>query len=98
MVTGSPIFGTPYGSLPELVTVEVGVLSDRKQVLADALREHAAFPVNTIRQYVLDNLTHLHMARRYVALYQRILDGETLNSAPPRALTTISPQTLLPWQ
>jgi glycosyltransferase involved in cell wall biosynthesis len=82
---GCPVFGTPYGSLPELVTTEVGVLSNKKEELASAIR-HAAFDRKTCHEYARDRFNARIMAEAYLTRYERVLNGEHLNLAPPRAL------------
>jgi glycosyltransferase involved in cell wall biosynthesis len=82
---GCPVFGTPYGSLPELVTAETGFLSNRKEELAYAIR-HAAFDRKTCHEYARDRFNARVMAEEYLTRYERVLNGEFLNPTPPRAL------------
>ena len=42
---GCPVFGTPYGSLPEIVAPDVGVLSARASDLAEAVRGAGGSPL-----------------------------------------------------
>lgn len=98
MITGSPVFGTPYGSLPELVTPETGFLSYHRNELAEALSNYAQYNRRDIRQHILNNFTHMHMATQYLELYKKVINGESLNALAPKALTTISPQNLLAWE
>lgn len=98
LASGCPVFGTPYGSLPEIITPDVGFLSQNAEEILEALRTKTFRPENC-RARVLDGLTHLDMARSYVALYEKILSGQTL--APlgksPHSTFKASPQTLLPY-
>jgi glycosyltransferase involved in cell wall biosynthesis len=98
LASGCPVFGTPYGSLPELITSDVGYLSQNAIDLLNAIREKSFRPEDC-RARVFRGLTHLDMARSYVALYEKILGGHTLAPAamPPRSVTNRSPQTLLPY-
>jgi glycosyltransferase involved in cell wall biosynthesis len=98
MVTGSPVFGTPYGSLPELITEETGFLSNKKAELAGALKKYAQYDRQKIRNHVLNHYTHRHMAEKYLEYYMHVISGKTLNPHEPEALTTVSPLTLLDWQ
>jgi len=98
MVTGSPVFGTPYGSLPELITEETGFLSHKAADLAAALRNYAQYDRQTIRNHVLNHYTHRHMAEKYLEYYQHVMSGKTLNAHEPEALTKVSPLDLLEWQ
>ena len=92
---GCPVFGTPYGSLPELVSPEVGLLSNSRQVLIDGLKEVNAFNNQFCHDYAVDNFTVPKMAQKYLLLYQEVLDGKTLNAVNPTLLET-SPK-YLPW-
>ena len=82
MYFGLPVLATPYGSLPEHVTAEVGVLSNRLSVLVEAAREHAKYDRRAIHEHWKRNFTYMHMARKYAQYYERILDGEDLHPAP----------------
>jgi len=98
LASGCAVFGTPYGSLPEIVTPEVGYLSSNASELLRALKEASFTPANC-RSRVLRGLTHLDMARSYVSLYEKVLRGETLNpteTAPCSQFQT-SAQALLPY-
>jgi glycosyltransferase involved in cell wall biosynthesis len=93
---GCPVFGTPYGSLPELVTPEFGFLSNKKSELVDALSHVEAYDRRKCHEYIADNFTSVHMARNYLKLYEKVLNGETLNPRPPRLIQT-DPPGFLPW-
>jgi len=81
---GCPVFGTPYGSLPELVIPEVGFLADNKTELAGHLRE-ARYSPETCHEYARDRFNSRIMAEEYLKRYERVLNGETLNPTPPHA-------------
>lgn len=93
---GCPVFGTPYGSLPELVTPEFGFLSNRKPELADALSHLEEYDRQKCHEYVGDTFTSLHMARNYLSLYEKVLQGENLNPGPPKLIQSTMPR-FLPW-
>ncbi|HLD99263.1 MAG TPA: glycosyltransferase [Bdellovibrionota bacterium] len=97
LASGCPVFGTPYGSLPELITPEIGFLSadSREHVRALLNRQ---FSPETCRKTVLDRFTHHHMATKYLEYYEQILnDGSLscLNGQEPRTLGDSGE--LLPW-
>jgi glycosyltransferase involved in cell wall biosynthesis len=98
LASGCAVIGTPFGSLPELVTPDVGYLSQNADELLRALREKTFRPEDC-RARVFKGLTHMDMARAYVSLYEKVLSGQTLTSSehPPRSLFQQSPQTLLPY-
>jgi glycosyltransferase involved in cell wall biosynthesis len=89
---GSPVFGTPYGALPELVPPECGVLSNEGGVLAQALTQ------NFDRQACHDRAVKLfsaqRMAQNYLHVYHQLMRGHHLNSAHPCMTEAASP---LPW-
>lgn len=82
---GCPVFGTPYGSLPELVPKEVGFLSASKEELIDKIRNNTFSP-KTCHDYVINNFSSEQMTDKYLRLYERILKGENLNDKAPSLL------------
>lgn len=102
LASGCPVFGTAYGSLPEIITPEVGFLSQDAHQILEALIEGLKtnrFNPETCRARVLRGLTHLDMAGSYLKLYEKVLSSQTL--APldktPHSVFKDSPQTLLPY-
>jgi hypothetical protein len=90
---GCPVFSTPYGSLPELITPEYGYLSASKQDLVTAVRE-LNFDAKKCHAYALENFNARKMAKSYIEKYEMILDGEKLNKAPPKLTPS---EKFLPW-
>ena len=93
---GCPVFGTPYGALPELVTPEFGVLSNKKSDLVEALKNVDAYDRKKCHEYVCDNFASIHMAKNFLPLYEKVLNGEALNPRPPK-LVEPNPPRFLPW-
>lgn len=79
---GCAVFATPYGALPELVPPGCGVLSPSRAALADAVRR-AAFDPQACHAHAVRHFSADAMARGYLALYARVIDGEALNPAAP---------------
>jgi glycosyltransferase involved in cell wall biosynthesis len=79
---GGAVFATPYGSLNELVTKDVGVLSTKKQDLIDAVK-HNCFDPKICHQYAYENFNSKIMAINYLKKYEIVLNGHTLNQTPP---------------
>jgi glycosyltransferase involved in cell wall biosynthesis len=79
---GCPVFATPYGSLPELVDPENGVLCTNIQELAHAVRE---FIPNRHRNHekARDLFNAQRMAKDYLNVYQKLMNGDSLNQAAP---------------
>jgi glycosyltransferase involved in cell wall biosynthesis len=92
---GNPILGTPYGALREVVTPEVGLLSDDAAVLGVAMREKS-WDRRACHERAVKLFGHLSMARNYLAVYQRIKDGEVLHSHWP--VMSANGHQLLPWR
>lgn len=93
---GCPVFGTPYGSLPELITSEFGFLSDSRSELIYALENVDTYDRLKCHEYVCDMFSSLKMTQDYLPLYEKVLNGEALNRKPPRLLDTEKPE-LLPF-
>ena len=90
---GCPVFATPYGSLPELVTPEYGYLSSSKSDLANAIKI-MKFSPRDCHAYAREKFNAINMAKFYVVKYEQILDGEKLNFMAPK----LSPfEKFLPW-
>jgi glycosyltransferase involved in cell wall biosynthesis len=81
---GCPVFGTPYGALPELVSSEVGFLSTHTHELSGAVTRVEDFSAARCYQYAADQFSSHKMALEYMSRYERILNGEKLNSEKPR--------------
>jgi len=90
---GCPVFSTPYGSLPELVGSQHGVLSSAHQVLADAIVGHS-FDSRACHQHAAENFNAKKMAQGYLEKYLKVADGEFLSSIRPQALER---DVRLPW-
>jgi glycosyltransferase involved in cell wall biosynthesis len=93
---GCPVFGTPYGSLPELVPAEVGLLSASKTALATGLKNVEHFNKQYCHEYAADNFNIAKMAAGYLTLYERVLNDQMLNSAEPKLIDNNQPK-YLPW-
>ncbi|MEH0155169.1 glycosyltransferase [Limibacter armeniacum] len=84
---GAPVFGTPYGALPELITSEVGFLSNDKHQLAEAIK-NSSFSPKVCHEYARDTFNHIKMAKSYIEKYEKVLNGEKLNTLKPKMLPT----------
>jgi hypothetical protein len=93
---GCPVIGTPYGSLAELVPNEVGFLSAKKDELVQAIKNIDSFDASTCHKYVMDNFTADKMAFQYLSLYEKVLNGENLNTLPPK-LIEVQKEKFLPF-
>jgi glycosyltransferase involved in cell wall biosynthesis len=93
---GCPVFGTPYGSLPEIVNKDVGFLTNKATVLAEAIENYRVFSRNACHEYARDDFNSRVMAKKYLGLFTRVLDGETLNPVPPKLIEEQKVK-FLPW-
>jgi len=81
---GCPVFGTPYGSLPELVPAEYGYLSSRQAELAEAVRHWAEYSPVRCHEYARDTFDSASMTIAYLAKYEMVANGALLNDVSPR--------------
>lgn len=84
MYFGCPVFGTPYGSQPEIVHSDVGFLSNDSRELARAVDNADQFSRKRCHEYAREMFSSDRTASEYLKLYERLLNGETLNTAPPQ--------------
>ena len=95
---GRPVIASPYGSAPELINPDVGMICrDWKHFLQILARKENLFNPATIRKHVEENFTVETMTARYLELYYQVLSGTTLNKTPPRYKGTEEAEELLPF-
>lgn len=83
---GSAVFGTPYGSLPEIITEEFGFLSDKASELSEKMLDVSSYSQDKCRQYAIDKFNSQLMAEKYIKLYHKVLSGEMLNDTNPQLI------------
>ena len=93
---GCPVFGTPYGSLPELIPEDVGFLSSSSSELALAMENVEDYSRKRCHEYARDQFNSAIMTQSYLALYERVMNGEQLNEKQP-TLVNASENRKLPW-
>lgn len=92
---GCPVFGTPYGSLPELVAPGLGALTARAADLALAVRQCHTLDPRACHAHAVQNFSARVMARNYLHKYEQVLDGQRLNAERPRMQPGFKG---LPWE
>lgn len=92
---GAPVFGTPYGSLPELVTPEVGFLSADSAEMTEHLLHGYHYTPQTCHEYAADLFNSQVMAKAYLQKYEQTANGHPLNEHLPHAL---KPDGKQPWR
>ena len=93
---GCPVFGTPYGSLNEIIQLSVGITSNSLSTLVDAVQNAGQFDPKICHQYVMDNFTSTQMTENYLKKYETVLSGQHLNDTAP-ILTKIQTEKFLPF-
>lgn len=93
---GCPVFGTPYGSLSELIIPEVGFLSNSSLDLTNAIKNADHFDPLTCHQYALEKFNSKRMALDYIELYKKAIAGEFLNLENPQ-LIEVQNEKFLEW-
>lgn len=83
MYFGCPVFGTTFGSLPELVKKDMGFLSNSKSELVEASKNANSYNKKQISDYAIDNFNSKTMALEYLKKYQIVLNGKKLNDTLP---------------
>lgn len=81
---GCPIFGTPYGSLTELVSNEVGFLSNSYSDLVEAVKGAASFNKQRCHDYAASNFSADLMVDKYLGYYESVLNKINLNQQQPK--------------
>lgn len=81
---GCPVFGTPYGSLPEIITDDFGFLSNQEDELVQAIRNVDMYDAEKCHEYAKNKFSAQVMANEYLKLYEKVLNGESLNSTNPK--------------
>lgn len=99
LASGCPVYGTPYGSLPEIISPKTGYLSARSDELSKAIVDSTFSPVDC-RNRVLAEFTHAHMAQKYLSYYREVLETGSIEENRNRKIMwrLSQPATnLLPW-
>ncbi len=82
LYAGCPVFGSSRGSLPELIHSDVGFLSNDPAELIQGIKSNN-FKPDVCHQYAEDTFSSKKMTDKYLNLYERVLNGESLNTTPP---------------
>ncbi len=92
-----PVFGTPYGSLPEIVQPGTGFLSAVAAELSEALNNIDNYNRQYCHDYAMAHFSSEQMMRSYLSKYENVLNGHTLNTHPP-VLKEIQYEKFLPFE
>jgi len=94
---GCPVFGTPYGSLPEIVNSDVGFLSNVVDELVSEIENVDRFSRMQCHNYALELFNSKRMAGLYLEKYLKVLNGGNLNTRPPKLIERQT-EKLLEWK
>lgn len=83
---GAPIFCTPYGAMPEIVTLETGYMTSSAADMVNAIR-NADFSPKICHEYARDTFNSRRMAEGYLSKYEIVMNGKMLNSTVPQQVT-----------
>jgi glycosyltransferase involved in cell wall biosynthesis len=90
LFSGTPVLGTRRGSLPEVLTPEVGALCDTLEEMIEASRTIGSRAPDTCRAHAERYFSHLVMADAYVQLYRHLMETRRVPVGKP---TPWAPQT-----
>lgn len=85
---GLPVFGTTFGSLPELISEERGFISNSKSELAKALENSHHYDPVKCHEFVRENFSARKMTEDYLKCFGEVLNGHYLNPEKPRSQIT----------
>jgi glycosyltransferase involved in cell wall biosynthesis len=95
MACGVPVIGSPWGSLPEIIRPDCGLISHSIDEMASFLNEEAfRLSPDACRDNVHANFSSTKMARAYIDLYQKILAEGSLSLQTPQTLPDSSEYSL----
>jgi len=83
MYYGCPVFGTPYGSLHELIPPEVGFTSTSIAALVEAVKNSNSYSKDRCHNYAATLFNARTMAEKYVAMYEKVLNKQTIHPTAP---------------
>lgn len=74
LFSGTPVLGTRRGSLPEILTPDVGALCDTLEEMIDAARTIHTRSPEACRAHAERHFSHLRMAEAYVQVYRTVIE------------------------
>jgi glycosyltransferase involved in cell wall biosynthesis len=86
LVSGTPVLATPFGSLPELVSADVGRLCSSELEFVQAASTLGEYKPDRCREWAIANFHYDVMTESYLKLYSEVLNGRPLNATKPRAI------------
>lgn len=93
---GAPVFGTSYGSLPELINKDIGFLSNSSTTLSEAMKQHKDYNPKTCHDYAKTYFNAEVMSKAYLNLYEKVIQGKEINKNISQTLAVHTPK-FLAW-
>jgi glycosyltransferase involved in cell wall biosynthesis len=84
LMSGTPVLGSARGSLPELITPEVGAILRGDGEWVEALRAEPRWSAEACRSRAEKLFHYSRMAEGYEKVYQKVAAGQLLHPAEPR--------------
>ena len=85
LVSGTPVFAHPYGSVPEVLEFAPECLMRSDDDWKRALTSQVRGPdPKTCRDWVLSKFDQVNMAKAYLKLYEDVASGKSLNEKEPQ--------------
>ena len=95
MAMGMPVFGSPYGSLPEIIQEGMGkICNNKEELLIEVSASTNTYDRKKIRAYVEDNFSISKLTDEYIKLYEKIISGKKLNETQPTWKQEYGPEEL----
>jgi glycosyltransferase involved in cell wall biosynthesis len=89
LVSGTPVFAHPYGSVPEVLEFAPQCLmrsdDDWKRAMTGKIQAPSA---KECRDWVLAHFDQVAMAKKYLGLYERVANGQVLHAIEPETKVT----------
>jgi glycosyltransferase involved in cell wall biosynthesis len=98
MAMGLPVIGSPYGSLPEIITESTGKICFSYKEFEDTVGIiRKQFRPNVLRSYVETHFSANKMARAYIKRFEKVRDGDHIQPCKPVTKIEFSNKEVLPF-
>lgn len=87
LFSGTPVLGTHWGALPEIISPEVGALANTLPEMIEASRTIHMREAGACRAHAERWFSHVAMAEAYVRVYRTLLDTGRLPAGRPTPYT-----------
>lgn len=98
LACGTPVIGTPRGSIPEIVDPSCGVVANNFDELVAGVANAHKFSAEACRARVANNFSHHHMADGYLNYYERLLRDGRIREGNPQAAKDADPEKITLYQ